>query len=137
MLRKASRAVARAYDEALAAHGMTTAQFSILRHVSRVEPLALSRLAEQLEMDRTSLYRALSPIEKHGWVSVKPGSGRTKLATLTPAGRAAMRAAEPDWEAVQMRVETGMGMELLRGLDLALQRVVHCAEGGRAKGAGA
>jgi len=132
MLRKATRAVARAYDEALAGHGMTTAQFAILRHVARGEPLALSRLAEQLAMDRTSLYRALAPIEKQGWVTVQPGDGRTKLAALTPAGRNALAAAEPDWEAVQGRVEDGMGMELLRGLDLALRKLVQSAEGERA-----
>jgi len=61
-LRKAGRAVSRAYDEALAAHGMSTAQFAILRHVARGAPLALSRLAEQLVMDRTSLYRAVAPL---------------------------------------------------------------------------
>jgi DNA-binding MarR family transcriptional regulator len=132
MLRKATRAVARAYDEALAGHGMTTAQFAILRNIARAQPLALSRLAEQLEMDRTSLYRALAPIEKHGWITVTHGSGRTKLAALTPRGRAALTAAEPDWEAVQGRVEAGMGLELLRGLDLALQGLVRSAEGGRA-----
>lgn len=131
MLRKASRAVGRIYDEALAGHGMTTAQFAILRNVSRAPGLPLSRLADRLVMDRTSLYRALAPIEKRGWVSVEPGGGRTKLAMLTPAGRAAMAAAEPDWEAVQRRVEAGMGMELLRGLDLALQGLVRSAEGGQ------
>ncbi|NYT39282.1 MarR family transcriptional regulator [Sphingomonas sp. R-74633] len=132
MLRKATRAVARVYDEALAGHGMTTAQFSILRKISRAQPLALSRLAEQLEMDRSSLYRALAPLEKLGWVTVRAGSGRTKLATLTPAGHAAMTGAEPDWEKVQGRVEAGMGSELLRGLDLGLQALVRSAEGGRA-----
>lgn len=131
MLRKATRAMARIYDEALARHGMTTAQFSILRSISRAEPLALSRLAEAQEMDRSSLYRALAPLEKRGWVVVGPGGGRTKLTALTPAGRAAMAAATPDWEAVQLRVEKGMGMELLRGLDLGLHRLVHVAAGGQ------
>lgn len=134
MLRKATRAMARIYDEALAQHGMTTAQFAILRSISRAEPLALSRLAEAQEMDRSSLYRALAPLETRGWVVIGPGGGRTKLAALTPAGRAAMAKAAPDWEAVQMRVETGMGRELMRGLDLGLQKLVQCAEGGRASG---
>lgn len=138
MLRRASRALAHAYDEALAPHGMTTAQFSILRSIARGEPLALSRLAEQQEMDRTSLYRALAPIEKHGWVLVAPGGGgRTKLVALTPEGRAALAAAEPDWEALQLRVETDMGMELLRGLDLALHKLVDSASGAGAEGGAA
>jgi DNA-binding MarR family transcriptional regulator len=132
MLRKANRALGRIYDEALARHGMTTAQFSILRTIARGQPLALSRLAEQQVMDRTSLYRALGPIEKRGWVAVSPGAGRTKLAALTAEGHAAMRAAEPAWQAVQMRVEKGMGTELLRGIDLGLEALVRSAGGGRA-----
>src|SRR5215216_4692041 len=83
LLRKAARAVGHVYDEALASHGMTTAQFAILRTVVRGEPLPLSRLAEQLVLDRTSLYRALAPLEAKGWVAVVPGQGKTKLATLT------------------------------------------------------
>ena len=71
-LRKAARAVGRVYDEALAGKGMTTAQFAILRHVWRGGSVPLSRLADSLVMDRTSLYRALAPVEAKGWVAVSP-----------------------------------------------------------------
>lgn len=129
-LRKASRAVTRAYDDALAANGMTTAQFAILRHIARGEPLALSRLAEQLVLDRTSLYRALAPIEARGWVSIGAGAGRTKLASLTAAGRGAIDAAEADWEGVQARIVGAMGKEKWMELEAALQAVTELAERG-------
>lgn len=134
MLRKAARTVGRVYDDALAGHGMTTAQFSILRHVARDEPLALSRLAEQLEMDRSSLYRALAPIEKRGWVVVKPGAGRSKCATLSEAGRAALHAAEPDWAAIQRRVEEEAGSALWSVMKAGLKSLTESVEraGGRA-----
>jgi len=134
-LRKASRAVGRAYDEALAGNGMTTAQFAILRHVARGEPLALSRLAEQLVLDRTSLYRALAPLEAKGWVGVAAGAGRTKLASLTPAGRAAVAGAETDWEAVQARIVGAMGEETWVQLEAGLKALTALAE--RTPGAGA
>jgi DNA-binding MarR family transcriptional regulator len=108
-LRKAARAVSRVYDEALAGHAMSTAQFAILRHVGRGEPLALSRLAEQLAMDRTSLYRALAPLEARDWIAVAPGPGKSRLASLTAAGRSAMDDAEDDWLRVQARVTSAMG----------------------------
>lgn len=116
LLRKAARAVGRLYDDALAGQGMTTAQFALLRHIARGEPLPLSRLAEQLVLDRTSLYRALAPIEARGWVAVAAGSGKTKLASLTQAGRAALADAEADWAAVQERIsrEMGPGWEALQ-----------------------
>lgn len=134
-LRKASRAVTRAYDDALADNGMTTAQFAILRNIARGEPLPLSRLAEQLVLDRTSLYRALAPIEAKGWVSVAAGEGRTKLASLTEAGRGAIGTAEADWEGVQERIVGAMGKEKWMELEAALQAVTELAE--RGPGAGA
>jgi DNA-binding MarR family transcriptional regulator len=128
MLRKAARSVSRVYDEALAGHNMTTAQFSILRHVARGEPLALSRLAEQLEMDRSSLYRAIAPIEKRGWVQVVAGAGRSKCATLSEAGRAALQAAEPDWAAIQRRVEAEAGSALWSVMQKGLKSLTESVE---------
>jgi DNA-binding MarR family transcriptional regulator len=134
MLRKASRVIGRVYDEALASHGMSIGQFAILRHVARGEPLALSRLAEQLEMDRSSLYRALTPLEKRGWVLVTAGAGRSKNAALTEAGRTAMHAAEPDWAAVQLRVEGEAGAALWKVLKAGIETFTQGVEraGGRA-----
>ena len=127
-LRKAARAVGRVYDEALAGAGMTTAQFAILRHVARGEPVPLSRLADGLVMDRTSLYRALAPIEAKGWVAVRAGAGKAKLATLTPAGRAAMEGAEDDWAGVQERIVGTMGAETWAGLEAGLRALTSLAQ---------
>ncbi|MES2441495.1 MAG: MarR family winged helix-turn-helix transcriptional regulator [Pseudomonadota bacterium] len=127
-LRKAARAVGRVYDEALADAGMTTAQFAILRHVARGEPVPLSRLADSLAMDRTSLYRALAPIEAKGWVTVSAGPGKAKLATLAPEGRAAMEGAEGDWAAVQQRIVGTMGAETWAGLEADLRALTTFAQ---------
>lgn len=134
LLRKASRVIGRVYDEALASHGMSIGQFAILRHISRGEPLALSRLAEQLEMDRSSLYRALTPLEKRGWVRTAAGEGRSKCASLTSEGKAAMHAAEPDWSAIQHRVEDEAGAALWKVLRAGLESFTQSVEraGGRA-----
>jgi len=134
MLRKASRVIGRVYDEALAGHGMSIGQFAILRHIARGEPLALSRLAEQLEMDRSSLYRAIAPLEKRGWVRTEAGEGRSKCASLTPEGRAAMHAAEPDWAAIQLRVEEEAGAALWKVMKAGIESFTQGVEraGGRA-----
>ncbi|MDP5280593.1 MarR family winged helix-turn-helix transcriptional regulator [Sphingomonas sp. DG1-23] len=126
-LRKAARAVSRVYDEALAGHAMSTAQFAILRHVGRGEPLALSRLAEQLEMDRTSLYRALAPLEARDWISIAPGPGKSRLASLTAAGCEAMHDAEDDWRRVQTRITGAMGDAQWATLESALRTITSLA----------
>ena len=127
-LRKAARAVGKAYDDALAPAGMTTAQFAILRHVSRGETVPLSRLAEQLAMDRSSLYRAVAPIEAKGWLLVSAGPGKAKHAALTDAGSAALAKAEPHWEQAQKHILGTMG-EVWVGLEYALKAVTKVAQG--------
>jgi DNA-binding MarR family transcriptional regulator len=127
-LRKASRAVTRLYDERLAAHGMTTTQFSILRHLARAGDLPLSRLADRLVMDRTSLYRTLTPVERAGWVAVDIGPGRSKLARLTAAGRAAIASAEDDWQSAQDRVVGELAGDEWQALLGTLDRLVEAAQ---------
>jgi DNA-binding MarR family transcriptional regulator len=127
-LRKAARAVGRVYDEALAGAGMTTAQFAILRHVARGGSVPLSRLADSLVMDRTSLYRALAPVEAKGWIAVSPGAGKAKLASLTPEGRAALAGAEDDWVEVQERIVGTMGAEQWTALQAGLRALTDLAQ---------
>src|ERR1700733_3623130 len=91
-LRKATRAVSRIYDEALAAVGMNVTQLAILRAIGRAGDggIPLSRLAESLVMDKTSLSRGLGPLIRSGWLVVmQAGKGRTKLVCLTIEGRRA------------------------------------------------
>lgn len=125
-LRKASRAVTRIYDDRLAANGLTTTQFAVLRNLDRHGTLALSRLADLLVMDRTTLYRTLTPIERHGWISIGEGEkGRVKLATLTDAGRAIKDTASAAWETTQAEIIGTIGAVQWQALEEQLR---HLAE---------
>ena len=129
-LRKASRAITRIYDQALASHAIGTNQFALLRHIERAGEIALSRLAEALVMDRTTLYRVLRPAEAAGWVSTTAAdTGRTRLARLTPAGTALLARAEPDWLACQAMVRARLGEADWSALQGATRAVQALAEG--------
>jgi DNA-binding MarR family transcriptional regulator len=115
--------LSRAYDEALAPCGLTVAQLAVLRAIARGaksgEPL--SRLAESLIMDRTSLYRALTPMVKSGWLLIQDGpKGRTKVVQLSKAGARATADATKSWDAVQGKVIGAFGVDRWT----ALQKVV-------------
>lgn len=128
-LRKAARAVSRSYDEALVGTGMTIAQFAVLRNIARGGDIPLSRLAEVLVMDRTSLYRALAPLERQGWVTTGSApKGRTRIAALTDAGRSAMEAATAPWRVAQERLVGAMGEEGWATFDAALRNVIRMAD---------
>src|SRR5256885_772968 len=76
-LRRASRSLTRLYDLHLAAVGLTTTQLSILRTIQRHGgPMPLAQLAVDLVFERTSLYRALSPLRRGRLVIVKTGTDR-------------------------------------------------------------
>jgi DNA-binding MarR family transcriptional regulator len=78
------RAITRIYDARLASHGVNVNQFAMLRHIARAGDIALSRLAAQLVMDRTTLYRVLRPVEQAGWVETFPeAKGRGRRVRLT------------------------------------------------------
>lgn len=127
-LRKASRAVGRLYDATLAASGINANQLAILRALARTGPTPLSRLAEAMVMDRTSLYRALVPMTRAGWVSIVAGpSGRAKHGSLTDEGRRLMDAAAGQWEAAQLAFVGAFGNKEWAALYAMLQGAITTA----------
>lgn len=120
--------MSRFYDEAIGAAGLTTNQFSILRTLAREGDMPLSRLAEQMVMDRTSLYRTLGPLTRAGHVVIADGDrGRAKLAGITAGGRAAMEAAREHWEAAQGRIVGTFGAEGWAALEQTLKGLTRIA----------
>lgn len=109
-LRRSARIVAGIYDAALAPAGFTVAQFSLLRMLQRAGPCSLTAFGEATGYDRTTLNRTLAPLEAAGFVACSTGADkRARIVEITPAARAAMRKAQPLWEAAQAKVESALG----------------------------
>ena len=101
-LRRAARAVSQLYDAALAPSGIKITQFSLLRAVERGEPVAITDLADEMALDRTTLARNLAPLERDGLVALKAGADRRVTEVrLTASGRKAIARALPLWEKAQ------------------------------------
>ena len=60
-LRKAARVVTQAYDKALKPTGLRATQFTVIATLATEGDAPLTRLAEALVMDRTTLTRNLKP----------------------------------------------------------------------------
>jgi DNA-binding MarR family transcriptional regulator len=109
-IRRASRAISRFYETSMASTHLTATQFSLLAAVHLHGPLPLSRLAEALVLDRTSLYRALEPLERRGDLQVAPGRDRReKAVALADRGRRRLAGALPLWQAAQRRFLAAVG----------------------------
>ena len=125
-LRKASRAVARLYEGHLAEAGLSATQFAILRALERNGTSNLRPLAAELVMDRTSLYRAVAPLERDGLVATEAdgGDARARRASLTEAGRERIAKALPHWRAAQHTFIEGFGADDYAGFIGQLRHAV-------------
>ncbi|MGH6924473.1 MAG: MarR family winged helix-turn-helix transcriptional regulator [Propylenella sp.] len=106
-VRRAARALARRYDEALRPVGLTSGQFSLLMSLNRAAPTRMGEVAALLAMDRTTLTANLKPLERRRLVkvAVDPEDKRGRLLTLTPAGKKLLAAALPVWKRAQKAEE--------------------------------
>ncbi|ATR85730.1 MarR family transcriptional regulator [Pseudomonas defluvii] len=109
-LRRAARGVSRRYDEALEGFGINVAQFSLLRHLQRLDRPSISSLAEAMGLDRSTLGRNLRVLEADGLVALAEGDDlRNRLVLLTEQGKARLSAAEPAWEQAQLKMLAALG----------------------------
>jgi DNA-binding MarR family transcriptional regulator len=110
LLRKASRRLSARYDEALAPFGINIGQYSQLSNIRRGQPISLTELARAMELDRSTVGRNARVLERMGLVETVSGEDqREALLQLSARGRALLKAAEPIWEEVQVRIDERLG----------------------------
>ena len=111
-LRQLARRVGRHYDAALrAASGLKTSQYSLLSTIASLEPVRPADLAAQMALEPSTLTRNLQPLAAQGWVVVGPGADqRSRLVTLTVAGRAKRQEAQRAWKQAQLAFNHRLGM---------------------------
>jgi len=111
-LRRAARGVSRHYDEALEGFGINVAQFSLLRHLQRLDKPSISSLAEAMGLDRSTLGRNLKVLEAEGLVALAEGDDlRNRVVLLTAEGAQRVRDAEPAWEKAQEGLVATLGTD--------------------------
>jgi DNA-binding MarR family transcriptional regulator len=110
-VQRAARMVGRRFDDALRPLGLTNGQFSLLASLNRPGPAAMGSVATLLAVDRTTLTAALKPLQRRGLieVAVNPDDQRSRLLTLTPAGRSLLASAVPVWRRTHAEVEGQLG----------------------------
>ena len=109
-LRKATRLVTQAYDTAMQSTGLKATQFTLLATLRGLGNPALSKLAEAMVMDRTTLTRNLKPLVKKGLIRIGAEQDqRVRQIQLTPQGRQLLDEAIPQWQQIQNRVVECLG----------------------------
>jgi DNA-binding MarR family transcriptional regulator len=128
-LRQASRAVTQAYDDAIAGSGVRATQFGLLVALAHAKLVPLSKLAEVLVMDRTTLTRNLAPLVREGLAEERPmADKRVRAFALTEQGRKVFERALPGWKKAQARIVRALAASELEQLSRTLGAVVQAAQ---------
>lgn len=122
-LRRITRAVTAAYDEAIRPSGLRITQFMLLRALARIGPATVKALAAEVDLDRSTMGRNLDPLERRGLVQLAVGESdhRERVVRLTEAGREAIATAEPYWDRAQARMLAGREATDLQALVARLE----------------
>lgn len=110
-LRQFMRRVTQHYDIELAQAGLKTTQYSLLSYVDKLGPIRPVDLAAGIKMEASTLTRNLKPLVDAGWVTVTAGvDARSRLVTMTEAGRAKRAEAKRQWRKAQDSINALLGM---------------------------
>lgn len=108
--RMAARTITRAYDQALKPCGLTVTQFTILVALTRTSFASITEMADRLALERSSLSRNLTRLEKMGLLRRRK-EGRSQTIQITEEGTAKLEEAYPLWQEAQDKVEETIGPE--------------------------
>jgi DNA-binding MarR family transcriptional regulator len=126
--RQASRMVTQLFDEALVPVGLLSTQLPVLILLSLYSPLTISRLANLLIMDRTTLTKNLKPLQARGLIKQVPNKDKRKtLLKLTAKGEAMLVKSYPLWQRAQKQVVEGLGSDQWEVMRNRLSQVVQIA----------
>ncbi len=127
-LRRTARGVTKRYDDALAGAGLTTAQFSLLRHLERLESPSITDLAAAMGLERSTLGRNVRVLEGQGLLELgNAGDQRNRLVSMTALGRARLDDAVHAWNDAQLQLTQKFGSEKRAAL-IALLDELHALE---------
>ncbi|MBL7203673.1 MAG: winged helix-turn-helix transcriptional regulator [Desulfobacteraceae bacterium] len=123
-LRRAARLVTQRFDRAFRDAGITANQFSILMASYNQEGILLTKLAKTLGMERTTLSRNLSLLERRKIVSIALGGDkRERRIAITKKGITLLERALPLWQKAQNEVVESVGPGEWEGLLTGLHKV--------------
>jgi DNA-binding MarR family transcriptional regulator len=126
-VRQAARQLTKLYERHLAKAQLTSAQFSILVALGEAGRMTMLELAKVLVMDRTTLLRAMKPLQREDLLKhASSDTDRRQLVfSLSSAGERKLKQAMPLWTNAQEELESGIGPReaaRLRGALLDLTR---------------
>lgn len=109
---RAANAVTSFYDEGLKSAGITTKQFSLLIHLSRLGEASTVELADYVNLERSTVTRNLKTLLEQGWIEDRAGEGRRNHKyAVTQKGMEKLEETDRLWEEMQKKIQAYLGEE--------------------------
>ena len=109
-LRQLMRRVAQHYDAEVGKTGLKGTQYSLLSYVAKFGPIRPADLAREMKIGPSTLTRNLRPLIDAGWLALDPGAdGRSRLVSVTDAGREKRQEAQRRWRIAQEAINDVVG----------------------------
>lgn len=125
-LRKAMRVVTQLFDNSMRATNLRATQYTLLVLVLALGPISVSKLAEEMVTDRTTLSRNLEPMKRSGLIKIGRGEDRrTRIVKITDAGRKKLEEAYPIWKKTQEDVKARLGFDHWLSMLSSISNVVN------------
>ncbi|MHB8599199.1 MAG: MarR family winged helix-turn-helix transcriptional regulator [Ktedonobacteraceae bacterium] len=126
-VRKMARVLTHHYEASLQLSGLRTTQFSLLVAIALAQKVPLTRLAEVIAMDRTTLARNLKPLERQHLITVETSTEdrRVRVIALTDEGRQKVNDALPRWKQAQTQMMSLLGPQQSQSLLVDAQTVME------------
>jgi len=130
-VRRAARVITQHYDSFLGSTGLRATQFTLLTVLALEGPLPLTRTADRLGMERTTLTRNLRLLLARRLVTEEvSGDRRVRMLAITRTGIAAARAALPRWREAQGSISRHLNPAALRALNSAARAATDARSSG-------
>ncbi|HEX7736931.1 MAG TPA: MarR family winged helix-turn-helix transcriptional regulator [Ktedonobacteraceae bacterium] len=128
-VRKMARSLTHHYEAQLQASDLRITQFSLLVAIALAREVPLTRLAEAVAMDRTTLTRNLKPLERQHLITIatSPEDRRVHIITLTPQGYQKVNDALPLWKQAQAQMIALLGPQQSHAVLVDAQAVMEHA----------
>ena len=111
-IRVMDRAISAIYNKAVRSHGLKITQMNIIVTVAAFGPMEVKPLCRVLNMDSSTMSRAISRIEKKGYVKIEPsGQGKNLIISVTNDGLDLLQRAYPDWKKAEREADDLLGQE--------------------------
>jgi DNA-binding MarR family transcriptional regulator len=129
-IRAASRIITQFYDAVLKPSGLRITQFTLMAALIEAEPISLTKFADFVAMDRTTLARNLSPLEREGWlvVAVDEFNKRQRIISMTDTGRQRYQETLRLWRKAQAHMIEHFGVESWEALLTKLRALSEIAQ---------